>query len=190
VTLQDRVDAILAMQRLSQEEATLLGDPLMSPMAPHATAPGHGGINSTYSGFLTTGQRAFHKPFSGVHISAAHHYGQSPDDPCINEVAAWRLARALGPPWDSLVPPCVLRDLPPGGIGSLALGIQGLPHVPDPFVHGAAQVDSAAFWDCLIAQQDRHGGNYRWDSTEQELHLIDHGFCFALPGDLLNASVC
>jgi hypothetical protein len=42
----------------------------------------------------------------------------------------------------------------------------------------------AAFFDSLIAQQDRHAGNWRWDGTR--LMLIDHGYAFALPGDILN----
>jgi hypothetical protein len=42
----------------------------------------------------------------------------------------------------------------------------------------------AAFLDSLIAQQDRHPGKWRWDGTR--LTLIDHGYAFALPGQILN----
>jgi len=44
----------------------------------------------------------------------------------------------------------------------------------------------AAFFDSLIAQQDRHDGNWRWDG--ERLKLIDHGYTFALPGAILNYS--
>jgi hypothetical protein len=44
----------------------------------------------------------------------------------------------------------------------------------------------AAFIDALIAQQDRHPGNWRWDGNR--LTLIDHGYTFAIPGDILNHS--
>jgi hypothetical protein len=35
----------------------------------------------------------------------------------------------------------------------------------------------AAFFDSLIAQQDRQPGNWRWD--DNRLTLIDHGYAFA-----------
>jgi hypothetical protein len=44
----------------------------------------------------------------------------------------------------------------------------------------------AAFFDALVAQQDRHAGNWRWDG--ERLALIDHGYAFARPGDILNHS--
>jgi hypothetical protein len=44
----------------------------------------------------------------------------------------------------------------------------------------------AAFFDSLIAQQDRHDGNWRWNG--ERLKLIDHGYTFALPGAILNYS--
>src|SRR5207253_2436847 len=44
-----------------------------------------------------------------------------------------------------------------------------------------------AFFDSLVAQQDRHSANWRWDQVNAQLRLIDHGFCFALPGDYENA---
>ena len=44
----------------------------------------------------------------------------------------------------------------------------------------------AAFFDSLIAQQDRHDGNWRWDGNR--LTLIDHGYTFALPRAILNYS--
>ena len=51
------------------------------------------------------------------------------------------------------------------------------------------QCRAAAFFDCVVAQQDRHLGNLRWDAATRRLGLYDHGYAFALPGDYLNASV-
>lgn len=189
MNFKDRVAAVTASQGLTETEALLLTDPLRAAPAPHASATGNPGVNSTYLCFLTTGARAFHKPFSGVNIKAAFVYGHIQDGPPMHEVAAWRLARALGAPWNAMLPPCVLRDLPPGGWGSLALGVDGLSKEPAPFTQAVPQVEAAAFWDCLTGQQDRHYGNYRWDGAARMLHLIDHGFCFAKPGDLYHASV-
>jgi hypothetical protein len=41
----------------------------------------------------------------------------------------------------------------------------------------------------LIAQQDRHVGNLRWDAPAVQLGLIDHGYAFATPGHPCNASL-
>jgi hypothetical protein len=38
----------------------------------------------------------------------------------------------------------------------------------------------------MIGQQDRHPGNWRWDGNR--LTLIDHGYAFAMPGQILNHS--
>lgn len=188
MTLQERRDALLEIQAKSQVEAALALTALAAPLTPHATAPGHGGINTTYSGWLTTGEMVFHKPFSGVHVAAAYNYGHTKDDPPMHEVAAWRLARALGSPWDAMVPPSVLRDVPGVGLGSFTLGISGVPRSNDPFTKALDQVNAAALWDSLTGQQDRHLGNYRWEDGQGRLHLIDHGFCFAEPGHLLHAT--
>jgi hypothetical protein len=55
-------------------------------------------------------------------------------------------------------------------------------------IHRPDQSLAAAFFDSLIAQQDRHMGNFRWDSATQHLGLFDHGLAFALPGNEFNAS--
>src|SRR5207244_3944398 len=82
----------------------------------------------------------------------------------------------------------VLREIS-GEEGSLCLLAEGRPAVHAPFSIAPDQITAAAFFDSLIAQQDRHAGNYRWDSQAQRLWLIDHGFSFARPGDLLNATI-
>ena len=105
----------------------------------------------------------------------------------MHEVVAWRLARSLGPPWDQIVPPSVLRSEAPGGPGAFLLGISGAPNDPAPFTEALG--DPVAFWDALVAQQDRHSQNYRWDAATNRLYLLDHGFSFARPGDYLNTSI-
>ena len=85
------------------------------------------------------------------------------------------------------MPPCVLRSIE-GEWGSLSLGVTGVPSTNQPFITALGQVDAAAFFDCLVGQQDRHRANYRWDSGSDHLWLIDHGFCFARPGDPMNTS--
>lgn len=41
-----------------------------------------------------------------------------------------------------------------------------------------AESRSVAFFDALIGQQDRHDGNYRFDTPTGQLSVIDHGFAF------------
>jgi hypothetical protein len=36
--------------------------------------------------------------------------GQTDETPPLHDAVGWRLATALGPPWQDLVAPCVLRD--------------------------------------------------------------------------------
>ena len=48
------------------------------------------------------------------------------------------------------------------------------------------EANAAAFFDCLIGQQDRHPGNYL--AQGDRLTLIDHGYSFARSGDHLNWS--
>jgi hypothetical protein len=53
---------------------------------------------------------------------------------------------------------------------------------------GPIWTKAVGFFDALIAQQDRHLGNMRWDSGSQRLGLFDHGYAFAVPGDYFNHS--
>jgi hypothetical protein len=63
-----------------------------------------------------------------------------------------------------------------------------LPVGLDPFVDDPDRARAAAFFDSLIGQQDRNGGNIRWDAGHAVLYVIDQGYAFARPGDPLNAS--
>ena len=146
------------------------------------------GGSATFLVVFDSRQEAIFKPFVGQHIGACHHYGQEPVDAVMHEVAAWRLAATMGAPWDQLVPTAVLRNIPPLGGGALINRRRGR---PDPLVfdHAQAQADAAAFWDALIAQQDRHANNYRYEHETRRLALIDHAFSFAIPGKFCNGGI-
>lgn len=178
--VQERVDALVGLQGGSPVEADLLGSPVE-----HRAVAGSLGANETFYVRLASGTEAFHKPFSGVEVSTAGAYGQDPEEPPLHECAAWRLAAALGAPYAELVAVCVLRIVE-GEPGSLSRRVAGEGHTQEPMRRAVEQARAAAFWDALVGQQDRHLGNLRWDG--QRLGLIDHGFAFARPGDLLNSS--
>ncbi len=72
-----------------------------------------------------------------------------------------------------------------GEDGSLSLRAIGWPRDTAPTLNPTWCLP-AAFFDSLIAQQDRHDGNWRWDGNQ--LTLIDHGYTFALPRAILNYS--
>jgi hypothetical protein len=182
-SFQDRVAALVARQGTPAEDH-LLGEQIVS-YQPHGTA--QPGVNRVLHVGLESGREAFHKPFSGIDVPTAMHYGHHPDEVPLNECAAWRLAHALGHPVSRLVAPCVLRAHE-GEAGSLSGRKYGLPCSDEPFRRAPDDCLAAAFFDSLIAQQDRHRGNYRWDSGVQELGLIDHGYSFAVPGQLFNHS--
>lgn len=183
MTRQERLDALEAQQGSTAEDYLL--DIAIIAYARHQT--NNAGANETYVAFLDNGLRAFHKPFSGINTRVALDYGHHPDDVPFNECAAWRLAHRLGPPYSELVAPTVMREHH-GEAGSLAADQHGDPRSVEPFQHAADACRAAAFFDSLIAQQDRHPGNYRWDSARSHLGLLDHGFAFALPGHRFNAS--
>ena len=158
----------------------MLDEAFVVPPAP-TTSPG---VNATKQLELAGGAIVFHKPFSGVHVANAIAYGQTDETPPLHEAVSWRLAVALGPPWDEIVVPCVLRDYAGEG-GSLSLRAIGWPRDTAPTLNPTWCLP-AAFFDSLIAQQDRHDGNWRWDG--ERLTLIDHGYTFALPRAILNYS--
>lgn len=178
------------------EDELLRGDVTAYRPAPSTTLH----QNSTNIVDLAGGLRAFHKPVRGVNGELGAVYGHDPSAMSVNECAAWRLARFLGAPYNRMVPVTVLRyheaaspvrlQYPQisDGWGSLASEQPGVSLDPEP-MEIASVNDSAAFFDALIAQQDRHGAQYRWEASLKHLGLIDHGFSFARPGDVLNESV-
>ncbi|MBS1906099.1 MAG: hypothetical protein JST33_05920 [Actinobacteria bacterium] len=176
----DQVAAIARAQGAHPDEAALLNVNVV-----HDDYEDEG-VNTTRRLILDDGSDAYFKPIDGIDEETAEDYGHDQPWQPIHEVAAWHTARALGPEWERLVPPCVLtvRD---GSLGSLALGQPGSTagpvQVPDSDVH------AAAFFDALTGQQDRHTGNFLTHNNGEELHLIDHGFAFARPDDPVNMSV-
>jgi len=178
VKIDPQVASVRARQGTSAVELKMLDSAFRGPPAP-TTSPG---VNATKQLALANGWVVFHKPFTGVHVANALAYGQTDETPPLHEAVAWRLVCALGSPWQELLVPCVLREHD-GEDGSLSLRASGWPGDRAP-TENPTWCLPAAFWDSLIAQQDRHSGNWRWDG--QRLALIDHGYAFALPGDILN----
>jgi hypothetical protein len=195
---RNRVGVLLLAQatRPGPTEDLLLRDDIVNYFPAPATNPGQ---NSTNIADLSSGVRCFHKPIGGVNVQLANAFGHDPISVGLNECAAWRLARFFGPPYDELVPTTVLRfHEVKAGIGVLYVGADGWGSLADEQPGKAldpapakipSSNDPAAFFDALIAQQDRHWGQYRWDASSQRLGLIDHGFAFAREENPLNASV-
>lgn len=147
--------------------------------------PGHRGVNSIQRVAFEGGGEGYFKPFAGTDTDTASSYGDNTNQQPIHEVAAWQLARNLGPEYASIVAPCAIRQHS-GQWGSISLGAHGT-------VFGASnearqqdlrtrpetrkQLNDAAFFDALIGNQDRHGGNFL--ANHRGITLIDHGFAFS-----------
>jgi hypothetical protein len=178
VNIDPQIAAVKAAQGTLAIEKQMLNEPFVGPPAPTSSP----GINATKRLALVGGLVVFHKPFSGVHVANALAYGQTDETPPLHDAVGWRLAVALGPPWQDIVAPAVLREYA-GEEGALSLQAPGWPGDLAP-IQNPTWCLPAAFFDSLIAQQDRHPGNWRWDGNR--LSLIDHGYAFALPGHILN----
>ncbi len=142
-----------------------------------------GGTNTTRRIELHNGVTGYFKPFAGVNGFFAAGFGQDSAQQSLHEVAAWQLAREMGPPWSEVVPPVVVREIN-GELGSFALARPGKDMVMAPWSTGEWR--ESAFFDSLIGQQDRHPGNYL--VSGDRIALIDHGYTFARPGDYKNYS--
>jgi hypothetical protein len=57
------------------------------------------------------------------------------------------------------------------------------------FVLAPEPVLRAAFFDALIANQDRSRANLLFDAPKDDFALIDHGFAFPREGDVMHASI-
>jgi hypothetical protein len=122
----------------------------------------------------------FHKPLNGINIRLARNYGhRQPEELLIHEGAAWRLAYTIGGALEDIVAACVIRDLGPqhNGVGSLCAECPGYPR--SGAVLTAPGANEMGFFDSLIAQQDRHTGNTRWEPAAQKIGVWDHGYAFA-----------
>jgi hypothetical protein len=189
VTPQDQVDALLAFQGGHAEEDDLIAADVVEVRA-YRGATDH--ISDVYEVELESGRRAYFKPTNGPYaqrtpaLRAMRNYGHTLPSMTVSECAAWQLARRLGPPWEALVVPTVLRFLAvPGGgreVGSLSLARPGRDRQRAFFAAVPEQVSSGAFFDTLVGQQDRNLGNVLWDEDPRRIHLVDHAFTFGLPG--------
>jgi hypothetical protein len=186
VDLQERVNALHAASRQGTAiEQLMLHEPILQA-APLMTA--NPGANTTLLVVFESRREAIFKPFGGQNPGSCTAYRQHPFEAVLHEVAAWRMAATLGRPWDQLLPAAVFRDVAGVGTGVLINRRRGTPDLKV-LIDAQAQVDAAAFWDALVGQQDRHANNFRYEQESHSLALIDHGFCFAVPGDPCNAEI-
>src|SRR6266568_8314362 len=123
VNIDRQIAAVTAAQGSLPIEQQMLGEEFVGPPAPASTP----GVNATKRLALASGLVVFHKPFSGVHVANALAYGQTDETPPLHDAVGWRLAAALGPPWEDLVAPCVLREYG-GEDGALSLQAPGWPN--------------------------------------------------------------
>lgn len=93
------------------------------------------------------------------------------------EVAAYRLSELLG--WN-LVPPTVLRDDAPFGLGSLQLFIEHDPnrHYFDLPPQQLPRLAPIALFDLICNNADRKGSHFLFRTSDDQLFAIDHGLCF------------
>jgi len=183
--LQGLIQAARADPLRHALEFDLLNQPVVSAVA------ASGGMNAPLKLMLGNGWTAYFKAFSSVNMPLAMQYGHTDHMPPLLEVVAWKLAERIGPPLVEVMQPVVLREYDLGGgileLGAISLGANGIPnqvHVLN--VEPVARI--CGFFDCLIGQQDRHDGNYKFESAQWRLGLFDHGFAFARPGDRFNSS--
>lgn len=127
---------------------------------------------------------AYHKPAAGIDRQQAHAYGHDPLSALINESVARLLAGILGAPYSEMVPALMIRSIHPtepgteGGYGTMTEEAPGKTLQDEP-KQQQALCDPAAFFDALIAQQDRHDANFRWEPGR--LGLLDNAYAFAAP---------
>jgi hypothetical protein len=186
MTLQQRINELQAATVDGSPLEDLLLRELILDASPNETE--NPGASTTYVVIFQSRRQAIFKPFSGQNPNVCANFQQDRFDAITHEVAAWRLAHALGGHWEQLVPTAVLRDLAGIGPGVLINWREGSPDMRV-VTEARVQAHAAAFWDALIGQQDRHARNFRYDANARRLALIDNAFTFARPDDLNNASV-
>lgn len=185
--LADQITAAQGLQGGHRDERSLLdGTPDRIAPLPRTVARSgapRAGTNETVRIELDNGVTGYFKPFSGERRDLATGFGQDSHQQGVHEAAAWRLASQMGPPWSEIVPPVVVRNVR-GEMGSFALERPGRTGNYD--LESLGEWREAAFFDCLIGQQDRHPANYL--AAGDRITLIDHGYSFACPGDVQNWS--
>jgi hypothetical protein len=180
---QARVDAVIADQGATPEERLLIEDDLKACERLDAGR----GINAVWRLELGSAREgAYFKPVNGIAPTTAYLFGHTRESVCLAELSTYRLAHALGEPFASLVPACVVRSIPeidadaPGSLTPERFDERKA----DVFYHAPDQVIRAAFFDALIANQDRSRSNLLFDADRSDLALIDHGFAFPRDGDV------
>lgn len=176
-SLKAQIQSVVDAQGVHRDERSLLAG------VPEQVVQAAGGTNETSRVTLDNGLVGYHKPFADLNDSLASGFGQAVAEQPVHEAAAWQLASQMGPPYDAMVPPVVLREVN-GKLGSFALERPGKQMRRD--VEVSPEWREAAFFDALIGQQDRHPNNYLM--AGDRLTLIDHGYTFARPGDYCNWS--
>jgi hypothetical protein len=183
-------DHLPRMLFIQGTDPSMLEEALLHQSLVKRRVPGTVSASRVWQCAMAGGQTAFHKPLGpmsdphpriGTPVYAFYGHA-SPSAVAVNEAAAWRLARALGAPYDTLVATSVIRwlraepgiDADWGALTREGAGPSGqLEPLVDPDL-----CDPSAFFDCLIGQQDRHAGNFRFDQATGILTLIDHGYAF------------
>ncbi|HEX3722789.1 MAG TPA: hypothetical protein VHV31_08355, partial [Nitrolancea sp.] len=183
--LQERISNLMAATAVGTAvEQDLLRAGIIT-MGAALTATG--GTSAPPLVILDTRRTAFFKRFRDQRPNICARYGHAPFDVPLNEVAAWRLAFAMGDPWRQLVPTAVFRKINDAG-GALINDRKAKADL-SVFAEAGGQAGAAGFWDSLLGQQDRNTQNFRYDRATRTLALIDHGFSFARSGDLCNSTI-
>lgn len=188
--VQAQFEAVFAAQG-GDEEDWLIEDSVEDSERIKDFEAGKNEIWRVYLG--STHEPAYFKPLNGVNGTEAFMWGHDKVSTTLAEVAAWRLAAALGGPLLEIATPCVLRwiheidEHAPGAL--LVAQPRDEAATKEIFYTAPVACRHAAFFDALIGQQDRHAGNFLTDG--QQLFLIDNGFAFGRreQDDLFHCSV-
>lgn len=183
--LQARINRLQELAGSTPIEDQLLHEAAID-VTPNATHDP--GSMTTWLVTLESRREAIFKKLGNVKVEQARLYSHDRVEANVHEVVAWRLAHVMGDPWDQLLPTAVLRTLGDIGPGVLCNRREGSPNRAV-FYNAKTQAAAAAFWDCLVGQQDRHANQFRFDADKNRLALIDHAFAFARPGDRCHASM-
>lgn len=176
------IERLIVRQGTPTIEGVLLGAATVAADAPASTVV-ESHTNEALRLSFADGTRGWFKPIDGIASKAAWAYGQSPGSSVAAERLAWEVAFFLGPPYDRLVAPVVLREVDIGGesrFGVVSAHCPGDTRVSlnEISLHSPEDIAAAGFFDALIANQDRHSRNYLWHEATAQLALIDHGLSF------------
>lgn len=122
-------------------------------------------------------------------------YGTTSLGAAINEVNAYRMAKALGGEYARMVPETAIREID-GSIGTLQREAKenrdGVSYKDG--IKFKGDVRRAAIFDFVIGNQDRHRDNYLYSETEDAdrrpcIRLIDNSFSFPRENATFNMSM-